>query len=190
MNAFYLLCAFVPLAVADVGTNYTLCPNRTYDAKKDNYRQRCVYYCSNGPGWFMAYLLNGTKCWFTENANGTCYNGMCYLTLPDGVTLGSLPVSSEVTMSTAAGTEGNGDTESPPGTEPSVPDDTRTTHKGEKKKKKESEKKSKKEKKKKKKEKGEKKKKKKEEVEGKQKKDKDKKKKKEKKGKQSKLQEW
>ncbi|XP_037567024.1 uncharacterized protein LOC119446619 [Dermacentor silvarum] len=97
MNVLGLFFAIVPLLVADEVTGEAACPNKTWDPRTDGQWTRCVYYCPDGKGgWEMGYFRNGTVCSYTPEKNGTCYNGLCYGSLPDNVNLPSVTVSDEV----------------------------------------------------------------------------------------------
>ncbi|XP_050024036.2 uncharacterized protein [Dermacentor andersoni] len=97
MKFFYLLFTFVPVTVADPLVNEALCPNRTWDPTMDSSWNRCVYFCRNGNGWVMGFFFNGTQCWYSDDIDGTCFDGYCYKTPPTGVDIRPPKVSKEVT---------------------------------------------------------------------------------------------
>uniref|UniRef100_A0A131YTW7 Basic tail secreted protein n=1 Tax=Rhipicephalus appendiculatus TaxID=34631 RepID=A0A131YTW7_RHIAP len=133
MKALYFLFTFVPLAVAGVSVDYSVCPNKTWNAAEDDSKHRCVRFCWHNNTWFMGYFGNFTVCWYDEHITGTCYNGFCYKALPYGVTVGSPTVPNELTTRTTAITDSNEDTESGRNTESSASEWPPTTIKEKKK---------------------------------------------------------
>uniref|UniRef100_A0A6G5A6D8 Putative salivary secreted basic tail protein n=1 Tax=Rhipicephalus microplus TaxID=6941 RepID=A0A6G5A6D8_RHIMP len=139
MGFFYFLFALLPLAVAQAPTNYDACPNKTWEPEKDPYPHRCVHFCPDGRGWLMAYYMNFTKCWYNDDVNGTCYDGLCYNHLPENVTTGAPPATTEVMFTTAStrsneetmNTWSNEETRDTWSTESSASDGTTTTKKAE-----------------------------------------------------------